>query len=201
MSATMARQGGRVQQEQSDMRLALNMAKMAKEGFSHAAIEETKKLIKIPHTKVQEEEKWGVEFPGHEEVKTGVQRHPAMLHQNHTSRCLPNQNSTARNPQTHRRRTGIGAPPPNWRSQLTPELRPHLPSTPPAPTGNNSGTQCSHIVNLPARYACSHTSLPCAEFFNLDASAQDSQHDTVFGIQIRWLMKEHPLVTSLSDVW
>jgi hypothetical protein len=30
MSATMARQGGRVQLEQSDMRLALNMAKMAK---------------------------------------------------------------------------------------------------------------------------------------------------------------------------
>jgi len=33
MSATMARQGGRVQLEQSDMHLALNMAKMAKEGF------------------------------------------------------------------------------------------------------------------------------------------------------------------------
>jgi len=33
MSATMARQGGRVQLEQSDMRLPLNMAKMAKEGF------------------------------------------------------------------------------------------------------------------------------------------------------------------------
>ena len=30
MSATMARQGGRVQLEQSNMRLALNMAKMAK---------------------------------------------------------------------------------------------------------------------------------------------------------------------------
>jgi len=34
MSATMARQKGRVQLEQSDMRLALNMAKMAKEGSS-----------------------------------------------------------------------------------------------------------------------------------------------------------------------
>jgi len=39
MSATMARQGGRVQLEQSDMSQALNMAKMAKEGFSCAAIE------------------------------------------------------------------------------------------------------------------------------------------------------------------
>jgi len=38
MSATMARQGGRVQLEKSDMRLALNMAKMARGGFSRAAI-------------------------------------------------------------------------------------------------------------------------------------------------------------------
>jgi len=42
MSATMAKQGGRVQLELSDMRLALNMAKMAKQGFSREAIEETK---------------------------------------------------------------------------------------------------------------------------------------------------------------
>jgi histone H3/H4 len=41
----MARQGGRVQLEQSDMCLALNMAKMPKERFSRAAIEETKYLI------------------------------------------------------------------------------------------------------------------------------------------------------------
>ena len=46
MSATMARQGGRVQLEQSDKRLALNVAKMAKEGFSRAAIEETQFLSK-----------------------------------------------------------------------------------------------------------------------------------------------------------
>jgi len=41
MSATMAGQGGRVQLGQFDMRLALNMAKMAKGGLSHAAVEET----------------------------------------------------------------------------------------------------------------------------------------------------------------
>jgi hypothetical protein len=46
MSATMARQGGQVQLEQSNMRLPLNMAKMAKEGFSGATIEEMKYLIK-----------------------------------------------------------------------------------------------------------------------------------------------------------
>jgi len=40
MSATMARQGGQVQLEQSDMRLAMNMAKSAKVGFSRAAKED-----------------------------------------------------------------------------------------------------------------------------------------------------------------
>jgi hypothetical protein len=52
MSATMARQGGRVQLEQSNMRLALNMAKMAREGFLRAAIKETKYLIKKLRTEI-----------------------------------------------------------------------------------------------------------------------------------------------------
>jgi len=55
MSATMARQGGRVQLEQSDMRLALNMAKLAKGGFLHASIEGTQQLIMKPRVEVQEE--------------------------------------------------------------------------------------------------------------------------------------------------
>jgi len=41
MSATMVRKGGRVQLEQRNMHLTLNMAKMAKGGFSRSAIEET----------------------------------------------------------------------------------------------------------------------------------------------------------------
>jgi len=69
MSATMARQRGRVQLEQSDMRLTVNMAKMAKGGFSRAAIEETQHLIKKPCAEVQEEKKRGVEFPVHRKVK------------------------------------------------------------------------------------------------------------------------------------
>jgi DNA polymerase III delta prime subunit len=56
----MARQGGRVQLKQSDMRLALNMAKLAKEGFSRTAIEERKYLIKTPRPEVREENKRGV---------------------------------------------------------------------------------------------------------------------------------------------
>jgi len=52
MPATMASQGGQVQLEQSDKRLALNMAKLAKEGFSQAAIDKTKYLIQKPCAKV-----------------------------------------------------------------------------------------------------------------------------------------------------
>jgi len=61
----MAKQGGREQLEQSDMHLALNMAKMAKGGFLHPTIEETQYLIKKPRAKIQEEKMLGVESPGH----------------------------------------------------------------------------------------------------------------------------------------
>jgi tRNA threonylcarbamoyladenosine modification (KEOPS) complex Pcc1 subunit len=55
MSASMAAQGGRVQLQQSDMRLVLNMPKMAQGGFLRAAIEEIRRLIKIPRAKVVED--------------------------------------------------------------------------------------------------------------------------------------------------
>jgi len=64
MSATMARQGGRVQLEQFDMRLALNLAKMAKEGFSRAGIGETKYLIKKPRAEGREENNGVLNFLG-----------------------------------------------------------------------------------------------------------------------------------------
>jgi len=46
------------------MRLARNKAKIAKGGFSCAAIEETQFLIETPCAEVQEEMKQGVEFLG-----------------------------------------------------------------------------------------------------------------------------------------
>jgi hypothetical protein len=46
MSATMARQLGHVQLEQSDMLLPRNVAKMARREFSHAEIQEIQYLIK-----------------------------------------------------------------------------------------------------------------------------------------------------------
>ena len=107
----MARQGHRVQLEQSDMRLALNMGRIAKEGISRAAIEETKYLIKKPCAEVRDEKKRAVEFPGHKQVKAAIQRHPAMLRQNQKSGCLPCQNGTTKKPQTRWTRKGTGAPP------------------------------------------------------------------------------------------
>jgi len=60
----MARQGGRVQLKQSDMRLVLNVATMAKGGFSRAAMIETQYLTKTPPTEVSDKKKWWVQFPG-----------------------------------------------------------------------------------------------------------------------------------------
>jgi hypothetical protein len=180
----MARQGGHVQLEQSDMRQALNMAAMAKRGFSGAAVGETQYLIEKPRAKAREEKKRGVEFPGHNKVKAAIVRHPAMLRQNQMPGCLPWQNGTAKIPQTRRRRKGTGAPPPNRRRQQnpepTPEPTPPLPRTPLSSTGNTSGDDSLEIINLPAGYMYSHTSLPWAESFTLDASAQESEHDTDF---------------------
>jgi hypothetical protein len=138
MSATMARQGGRIQLEQSDMRLSLNMGKMATEGISRAVIEEMKYLIKKPRAEIREEKNRGAELAGHTKVKAAIQRHPAMLRHNQISGCLRCQNVNAKNLQTRWRHKGIGAPPPARRRVWTPALTPPPPGTPPAPTGNTS---------------------------------------------------------------
>jgi len=104
MSGTMARQGGWVQLEQSDMCLSLEMVKIAKGRFSHATIEETQQLIKKPCAKVREAKKRGVEFPGHQKVKAEMERHPAMIYKNHTAGCRPCQHGTAKNLQSRCRR-------------------------------------------------------------------------------------------------
>ena len=159
MSATIARQWGWVQLEQSDMRLALNMAKMAKEGFLRAQMEETEYLIMKPRPEVRDEKERGVESLGHRIVKAVIDRHLAMGRQNHPARFLSCQNGTAKNTQTCWRRKGTGAPPPDWRRQLTPDPS-HLCPTrhPPQP------------VNIPELYIpnqqfatriCVFTYFPC----------------------------------------
>jgi len=107
MSANMVRRGGRVQLEQSDMRLALNMATMAKGGFSRAAIEETQQLIEKPCAEVREEKKQGVECPGLRKVKAAIERHPAMVYENHMHGCLPCQMAQQR---IHRHAGGVKEP-------------------------------------------------------------------------------------------
>jgi len=57
---------------------------------------------------------------------------------------------------------------------------PPLPGMPHTPTSNNSGSQHSEIVNLPAQYVYSHTSYTFAEFFTVNTSVQDRQQDTDF---------------------
>ena len=153
MSATMARQGGRVQLEQSDMRLALNMAKMAKGGFSHAAIEETQQLIKTPHAEVREGKKRGVEFPGHNKVKAAIERHPAMVRENQMDGCLHCQNGTTKHPQTRWRCKGKGAP--------APRPAPPRPEPPHVPSGDE---ESSETEGMPPTYMSIHTQLPNARF-------------------------------------
>jgi len=89
MSAIMARQGSRVQLEQSDMRLALNMAKMAKRGFSCTARQEAHFLNKEPCAEVREEKMRGVEFHGYMEVQAAMESDRATLRENQSDCCLP----------------------------------------------------------------------------------------------------------------
>jgi hypothetical protein len=75
----MARQGGQVQLEPSDMHLTLYMENMDKGRFPCATIEETQYLVKIPQTYILAENKWGVEFHGCRIVKAALVTHLAML--------------------------------------------------------------------------------------------------------------------------
>jgi len=169
MSATMARQVGRVQLEQSDMRLALNMAKIAKGGFLRAAIKETQQLIMKPRADVQEEKKLGVEFPGHQKVKAALERHLAMVYKNHTAGCLPCQNGTANNPVTRWRSKGTATPPP--------EPAEPPPGMPPSPAGDTEGNERYEIEGMASRCVYMHSPLPNTRFFNHNAIAKESKRN------------------------
>ena len=175
MSATMARQGGRVQLEQSDMRLPLNIAKMAKGGISCAAIEETQQLIKKPCAEVWEEKKWGVEFPGHQKVKAGIESHPAMVYKNQPDGCLPCQNGTAKNPQTRWRRKQTAAPSPE--PAAPPPGRAPPPGTSRVPHGDSDAHESYEIEGMPSLCVYIDSSLPNTPFFNHNAYAKVSKRD------------------------
>jgi hypothetical protein len=120
-------------------------------------------MIKIPPIAVREEKLRGVEFPGQYMVKAVIEIHQAKVHQNHTLGCFPCPHGSTKNPQTRKRCDGSGVPPADRLRQRTPDPTPPLAGTPPAPTGNASGPQCSQMDNLPAGYTYSHTALPSAE--------------------------------------
>jgi hypothetical protein len=114
-------------------------------------------------------------------VQAVIARGPAMIHQNHTPRWLPCPNHTSNNLQTSWIRKETGGPPPIWHRLQTPESTlespASLPGTLTALTRKSFGAQCREILNLPAEYAYSHTSLTCVESSTLDASAQEcKQH-------------------------
>jgi len=172
MSAAMARDGGPVQLEQSDMRLASNQAKVAKEGFSHAAIEQRQQLIKKPRAEVQEAKKRGVWLPLHDKVKAAIRRHPAMVRENQTDGCLPCQNDTARNAQPRWRFKGTGAPPP--------PLAPPRPGMPPVPPDDRERTPSSETEGVLPGYVYIHIQLLSARFYNLDRYTEDRMRDKDF---------------------
>jgi len=169
MSAAMARQGGWVQLEQSDMRLALNMSKMAKGGLSQASLEETQQLIKKPGAQVREEKKRGVESPGHNKVKAAIERHLAMVRENEMDGCLPCQNGIANNPQRDWRCKGTAAHPSG--------RAPPRPRTPPVPSNDE---ESSETDGVPPGYVYIHTALPSARFVNLYPYAKDRMRDQDF---------------------
>jgi hypothetical protein len=178
MSATMARQVDRVQLEQSDMLVALNMAKMAKGGFSRPALEEMQQLISQPRPEVREQQMRGVQFPGHQKVKAEMERHLAMVYTNHKAGCLPCQNGTAKNPQTCWTRTGTATPPPDPAAPLP--GTPSPPGTPPAPPGHAEGNESYEREGMPSSCVYMHSPFPNTQFFNHNAFAKDSKRDKDF---------------------
>jgi len=159
MSATKVRQGGRVQLEQPNMPLSLNKAKMPKGGFfvsgnrRNTISDEEISRGNLRWDKMRSSISWAYK------VMAAIERHPAMLHHNHTDGCLPCQNSTAKTPYTCWLPTGMGAPPPDRHRQPTIEPMQPLPKTTSMSPGENEGPQSSQIDNLPSGYVYSHTPL------------------------------------------
>jgi len=107
-----------------------------------------------------------------------MERHPAMVYKNHTAGCLPCQNGTAKNQQTHWRRKGTAAPLPEPAAPLP--RRPSPPGTAPPPACNAEGNHSHDIEGMPSRCVYMHSPLPNTQFFNYNAFAKDSTCDKDF---------------------
>ena len=173
MSATVARQGGQIQLEQSDMQLVLKMVKTAKGGYSQAAME--KMLFHIPkhHAVVQPEARWGVELPEHRKVKTVIEIQPSMFHETQTPGYLPCKNCRAKHLQSRWRCHGTFEPPLDPHRQPIPEPKPHPPRIPPAVPSNDKGAVSSQIEGVPPGYMYIHTPPSKTHFLYLDAYSKN----------------------------
>ena len=177
----MARQWGRVQPEQSDIFLALNVATIAtiaKDGFSRASIEEMQLLTKKRRAEVWEEKMRGVVFPRQNKVKAAKERHPAMVYKYHTDGHLPCQNGTAKNLQTSWRHKGTGSAPPEPAAPLA--GTPPPPRMPPVASGDTDWNESYEIEGMPSRWVYIHSPHSNTQFCNHNAYAKDSKRDKDF---------------------
>jgi hypothetical protein len=161
----MAREEGWLQLERSDMCLQLNMATIPKGGFASAVLEDMQYMIMTTSTNAQDEKMRDVPFPGNRKVMATIETCSAMVCENQLDGSLPCQNGVANNLQTCSRSidTGISQP----------EQAPPRPKLPFAPPDDFEGAHSSHIEGASPRYVYVHSPLPKAEYFNLDAYAED----------------------------
>lgn len=95
-----------------------------------------------------------------------MERHPARVCENQTDGCSPGYHGAAKNPQTHRRRKGMGAPAPDPASPLF-EM----------PAGNNEEAQNSVIDSVPPSYVSIYNPVPITQCAYGDAYAKDGKYD------------------------
>jgi hypothetical protein len=119
-----------------------------------------------------------VVFPGHQKVKAAMDRQLAIVYKNHTAGCIPCQNGTLKNPQTHWRWKGTAAPPPEQTAPL-----PGMPCPPgksPAPPGDAEANKMYEIEGIPSRCVYMHSQLPNTQLFNHNTFAKDSKRNKDF---------------------
>ena len=166
MSATLARQGGSAQLERSEMGLPFDRTEMANSWFSRAAIEDTHQRITTLWAESRDKNnQWGT-YPGQNQGNVVIQWRPAKIRESQTNEFLPCQNYPGKNPLTHWRSKGTGAP---W-----PQPTPPPPGMPPVPPGNTEESRCSEIDGAPPGYVYIYTRHPNAQFINRDVCAKSA---------------------------
>lgn len=110
IAAAMCKQAGRVQLEQSDLRLAINTIDKAINGLTWTNCQETVNIIRKPRAELREEKRKGITFEGHKSVKAVLGTHPAMVYENQGRGCLVCQDGIAHNPDTRWKRRGTRQP-------------------------------------------------------------------------------------------